>query len=129
MVSIPKLYALYKDLGQASTDTRKLKPADMFFALKGPNFNGNKYVEKAFEIGAAYCVIDDPEAKISERCLLVKDVLIAMQELATYHRQKLGIPIIAIAGSNGKTTTKELVGAVLHKRFNVFHTQGNLNNH
>src|SRR5688500_2973103 len=118
MVNIDTLYALYKELGGVGTDTRKIKPASMFFAIKGPNFNGNHFAQDALDKGAAYAVVDEKDAVVhKQRCLLVPDVLTTMQHLATHHRQALGIPVIAVAGSNGKTTTKELIGAVLNKRY------------
>jgi len=129
MVDIAALHQLYVKLGTVCTDTRHLKQGSMFFALKGPNFNGNKFAQQALDAGASYCIVDEKEAKVSERCFLVKDVLTTLQTLATYRRKQMGIPVIAIAGSNGKTTTKELLGAVLDKRYKTFSTQGNLNNH
>ncbi len=100
----------------------------MFFALKGDNFNGNTFAQQALEKGASYCIIDD-KAYEAERCILVNDVLQTLQQLATYHRNQLLIPIIALTGSNGKTTTKELINAVLSKKFKTTATVGNLNNH
>ncbi len=129
MIEIEALHQLYLKLGTVSTDTRKIKQGSMFFALKGPNFNGNTFAQQALDAGASYSVIDEEKYKVSSRTLLVQDVLTTLQTLATYHRKKLGLPIVAIAGSNGKTTTKELLGAVLHKRYRTFFTQGNLNNH
>ncbi|HZG01560.1 MAG TPA: Mur ligase family protein, partial [Chitinophagales bacterium] len=130
MVDLSAIYTIYLKLGRVSTDTRKVKPADMFFALKGPNFNGNDFVQQAFDAGASYCVVDEERAVIRKKhCILVKDALQTLQDLAVYHRKQLPIPVVAVAGSNGKTTTKELVGAVLNKRLKTFHTEGNLNNH
>ncbi len=111
------------------TDTRSLQPGDLFFALKGPNFNGNAFALAALQAGAAAAVVDDPALAENERCFLVDDVLAALQGLARHHRRQLRIPVLAITGSNGKTTTKELVTAVLRQRWNVLATEGNLNNH
>jgi len=101
----------------------------MFFALKGPNFNANAFAADALEKGARYAVVDDPVYTKDNRCLLVDDVLTALQLLARYHRDQLSIPVIGLTGSNGKTTSKELVAAVLAKKFRTLATQGNLNNH
>ncbi len=124
-----KLYELYLRYPSIQTDTRRLTKGDLFFALKGPTFNGNAFAQQALESGAAYAVIDDAAYATDERCLLVDDVLEALQALARHHRKQLNIPFIAITGSNGKTTTKELLAAVLRKRFRTYATAGNLNNH
>src|SRR6185503_16987813 len=126
---IEELYKLYKKNPSVQTDTRKLKQGDIFFALKGPNFNGNAFAKSALEAGAAYAVIDEEVDPANERLLKVDDVLTALQELALYHRRQFNIPFIAITGSNGKTTTKELVHAVLSSSFKTYTTEGNLNNH
>ncbi len=123
------LYEIYCRYPSVQTDTRKLQPDDIFFALKGPNFNGNQYVQQAFDAGAAYCVVDEPSAVINENCQLVQDSLQALQALARKHRMQFDIPFIAITGSNGKTTTKELVHEVLSKKYKTYTTEGNLNNH
>lgn len=128
-MSIEKLYSLYKKYPSVQTDTRKLKEADIFFALKGDHFNGNKFVKQALESGAAYAVIDEKEFEIPGKTLLVDDVLIALQQLAKHHREQFNIPFIAITGSNGKTTTKELIHAVLSATYKTYTTEGNLNNH
>ncbi|EPR73154.1 UDP-N-acetylmuramoylalanyl-D-glutamyl-2,6- diaminopimelate--D-alanyl-D-alanine ligase [Winogradskyella psychrotolerans RS-3] len=101
----------------------------MYFALKGDNFNGNKFVDKAFAGGAKYCVVDDVDALTNDNCIYVDDALASLQELARHHRKAINIPIIALTGSNGKTTTKELINAVLNTTYNVNATIGNLNNH
>ena len=101
----------------------------MFFALKGENFNGNKFAKEALKMGAAYAVIDEKDFQIGDQYLLVDDVLKTLQELATFHRKTLDIPIIALTGSNGKTTTKELINSVLSETYKTTATQGNLNNH
>lgn len=123
------LYQLYQQHPSVQTDTRKLKEGDIFFALKGPNFNGNLFAKQALEAGAAYAVIDEAVEGMDDRFILVDDVLSSLQELAGYHRQQFSIPFIAITGSNGKTTTKELVYTVLASHFKTYTTQGNLNNH
>lgn len=124
-----ELYQLYLQHPSIQTDTRKLKEGDIFFALKGPNFNGNLFAVKALEAGAAYAVIDEMQESKDERMILVPDVLQALQDLASYHRDQFNIPFIAITGSNGKTTTKELVSSVLASHYKTYTTQGNLNNH
>ncbi|KAK6020047.1 Mur ligase middle domain protein, partial [Ostertagia ostertagi] len=114
---------------ETKTDTRKLAEGDLFFALTGPSFNGNAFAAAALKQGAAYAVIDDSTYQTDERCILVNDVLGTLQALALHHRQQLNIPFIAITGSNGKTTTKELILSVLQQQFNTYATAGNLNNH
>lgn len=126
---IPELYSLYRSCSDISTDTRKITDDSMFFALKGPNFNANSLAESALKSGAKYAVIDEEEYYLDDRTILVDDVLSCLQDLARYHRDQLSIPIIGITGSNGKTTTKELIHAVLAKKYNVYATQGNYNNH
>lgn len=128
-MTIEALYDIYKQYPSAQTDTRKLKQGDLFFALKGPNFNGNLFAMKALEAGAAYAVIDEKPELEDQRLLLVDDVLQTLQDLAGHHRRQLNIPVIAITGSNGKTTTKELVHSVLASHYTTYTTQGNLNNH
>jgi UDP-N-acetylmuramoyl-tripeptide--D-alanyl-D-alanine ligase len=123
------LHHLFLECNSISTDTRKLQEGDLFFALKGDNFNGNTYAAKALEKGAKYAVIDDAAYTIPNKTILVADVLKSLQELANYHRRHLKVPIIALTGSNGKTTTKELINAVLSKQFKTTATIGNLNNH
>lgn len=123
------LYTIYLQHPSVQTDTRKLKQGDLFFALKGPNFNANEFAHKAIDAGAAFAVIDDAQYSIEGKTILVQDVLTALQQLASYHRQQLTIPFIAITGSNGKTTTKELIHAVLSTSFKTYTTEGNLNNH
>ncbi|MFZ4546970.1 MAG: UDP-N-acetylmuramoyl-tripeptide--D-alanyl-D-alanine ligase [Bacteroidales bacterium] len=122
------LYSIFRKHNQISTDSRHIIPGSIFFALKGDNFNGNKYANAAIGAGAACAVIDEPEYK-SDRSFLVDDVLEALQQLAQQHRNHFNIPVIAITGSNGKTTTKELTNAVLGQQFHVTATKGNLNNH
>lgn len=126
---ISELHKLFLECNFASTDTRKISKGDMFFALKGDNFNGNTYAQEAIEQGAKYTIIDDAKYHISSETILVNDVLETLQTLATYHRAYLKVPIIALTGSNGKTTTKELINAVLSKKYKTTATIGNLNNH
>lgn len=128
-MEIPSLYELYKQHPSVQTDTRKLKAGDLYFALKGPNFNGNTFALQALDSGAAYAIVDEAQYAVNDRCILVEDVLTTLQQLALYHRQQISIPFIAITGSNGKTTTKELVTAVLRKKYITYATEGNLNNH
>ena len=123
------LYKRFLESNSVSTDTRKLPKSCMYFALKGENFDGNKFVHQAFEGGAKYCVVDDKKAAINENCILVDDVLTSLQYLAAHHRKSIGIPIISLTGSNGKTTTKELIYSVLSSQYKVKATIGNLNNH
>jgi len=124
-----ELYSIYKKHPSIQTDTRKLKKKDIFFALKGANFNGNEFAQKAIDDGAAYAIIDDKKFEVAGKTILVEDVLTALQDLAKHHRQQLAIPFIAITGSNGKTTTKELIHAALSTTFQTYTTEGNLNNH
>ncbi|WP_153796836.1 UDP-N-acetylmuramoyl-tripeptide--D-alanyl-D-alanine ligase [Foetidibacter luteolus] len=128
-MTIPELYSLFQQHPSIQTDTRKLKQGDLFFALKGPNFNGNLFAEKALEAGAAYAIVDEDVTGETGRIIKTDDVLTTLQNLAKYHRQQFNIPFIGITGSNGKTTTKELVHAVLSSHFITYTTQGNLNNH
>ena len=128
-MQIEQLYSIYQQYPSVQTDTRKLKTGDIFFALKGGNFNGNQFAKQAIETGAAYAVIDEKEFEISGKTILVDDVLTSLQQLAKHHRQQFTIPFIAITGSNGKTTTKELIHAVLSTTYKTYTTEGNLNNH
>lgn len=127
-MTIQEIYKLYSPEAGVSTDTRAIKAGQLFFALKGDNFNGNKFAKQAIESGAKYAIIDEEEY-LSENCILVEDALAALQALAGYHRQQLDVPVIGLTGSNGKTTSKELVAAALSNGFKVGYTQGNLNNH
>jgi len=135
MISLPSisfLYEIFKQHPQVQTDTRKLQTGDIYLALKGPNFNGNDFAEKALAAGAAYAIVDEPiqaDSKFSNRILLVENCLECLQSLAKFHREQFAIPFIGITGSNGKTTTKELVSTVLASHFITYTTKGNLNNH
>lgn len=124
-----ELYQIYSQFPSVQTDTRKIRPGDIFFALKGPHFNGNSFASRAIDNGAAYAIVDEEIYKTTDKIILVEDVLKSLQDLALFHRNQFDIPFIAITGSNGKTTTKELVHAVLSTSFKTYTTQGNLNNH
>jgi UDP-N-acetylmuramoyl-tripeptide--D-alanyl-D-alanine ligase len=128
-MKIEKLHQLFLKFNVVSTDTRSISNGALFFALKGDNFNGNDFAKKALDSGASYCIIDEQQSQSNARFILVPDVLITLQELANFHRKYLNIPIIAITGSNGKTTTKELINSVLGQRYKTHATQGNYNNH
>ncbi len=128
-MQIQDLYKLFTQYPSVQTDTRKLKAGDIFFALKGPSFNGNQFVKQAMDAGAAYAVIDEDAGFKDERLIKTIDVLATLQQLAKHHRQQFSIPFLAITGSNGKTTTKELVHEVLSTSYITYTTKGNLNNH
>ena len=135
MLSIEQLYAKFLECTGVSTDTRRITSGCLFVALTGDNFNGNTFAEQALALGARYALIDDPAVAHHDqttglgRCLLVPDSLLALQDLARYHRQTFSFPVIGLTGSNGKTTTKELIAAVLGKNYRTYATVGNLNNH
>ncbi|TDQ09504.1 UDP-N-acetylmuramoyl-tripeptide--D-alanyl-D-alanine ligase [Pedobacter metabolipauper] len=129
MTDIKVLYEHYLENRIICTDTRTITDGCLFFALKGENFDANTFAENALVNGAAYVIIDNQDYKINNRCLLVPDVLTALQDLAKFHRMQLTIPVIGLTGSNGKTTTKELIKAVLSEKYRTFATKGNLNNH
>lgn len=128
-MNIEQLYQVYLQNPSVQTDTRKLQTGDIFFALSGPNFNGNQFAVQALEAGASYAIVDESIDENNERIIIVENVLKALQQLAKYHRRQFNIPVIGITGSNGKTTTKELVNAVLSSHYKTYTTQGNLNNH
>ena len=126
-MKVEELYHIFKQSSGISTDSRKVEKGELFFALKGESFDGNRYASQALKNGAMIAVVDNPDV-VSEGMVLVDNSLRTLQSLAKFHRNKLGIKVIAITGTNGKTTTKELVTSVLAKRFNVHATKGNLNN-
>jgi len=128
-MKIEKLHQLFLECGSVCTDTRTIKKNDVFFALKGEHFNGNKFAKVAIAKGAKYAIVDEEEYVINSNYILVEDVLNTLQELAKFHRLFLNIKIIALTGSNGKTTTKELINYVLQKKYKTVATKGNLNNH
>ncbi|MNK25837.1 UDP-N-acetylmuramoyl-tripeptide--D-alanyl-D-alanine ligase [compost metagenome] len=123
------LYTLFQSSTGVETDTRKIQKGSLFFCLKGANFDGNTFAEEAIKLGAIAAVIDNPVYHMEGKTVLVDDALITLQDLARYHRQQFHIPFIGITGSNGKTTSKELISAVLATQFKVHFTQGNFNNH
>lgn len=128
-MNIKDLYTLYAANFLVDTDTRNIRKNTLFFALKGENFNGNKFAEEALKKGASYSIVDEEQYVTNSKIILVNNVLETLQNLANYHRKKLGIPIISLTGSNGKTTTKELINAVLSQQYTTTATVGNLNNH
>lgn len=128
-MEIKEIYNCFLQTTGIATDNRKINTNNMFVALKGDNFNGNKFALSALENGAKFAIIDEAEYNIDDRFILVENSLIALQQLASYHRNQLKITIIGLTGSNGKTTTKELINAVLSQKFNTKATLGNLNNH
>ncbi|PKP13980.1 MAG: UDP-N-acetylmuramoyl-tripeptide--D-alanyl-D-alanine ligase [Bacteroidetes bacterium HGW-Bacteroidetes-3] len=128
-MNIEQLYQLYTQTYLVDTDTRKIRKGSMFFALKGDNFDGNEYADEALKNGANYVVIDEEKYNLHPNAILVGNVLETLQKLANFHRKQLGIPIISLTGSNGKTTTKELINSVLSKKYITSATTGNLNNH
>ena len=130
MTEITKIiYPIFIEHPTISTDSRHVKPNSLFFALKGDSFNGNEFAAQALEQGAMYAFVDEVPYAVNERCILVKDVLSTLQELARHHRRQFNIPVVGITGTNGKTTTKDLAYAVLSKKYNTLATKGNLNNH
>lgn len=128
-MEISTLYNYFKECGKVTTDTRNCPEGSMFVALKGDTFNGNAFAKQALEKGCRYAVVDEPQYADAENILLVDDCLKTLQALAREHRRQMGTRIIGVTGTNGKTTTKELIATVLQKRYNVLYTQGNLNNH
>jgi UDP-N-acetylmuramoyl-tripeptide--D-alanyl-D-alanine ligase len=129
MTNTDLLYTIYLQHPDVCTDTRKISTGCLFFALKGENFDANTFAEQALKQGAAYAIIDNIDYQVNEQCILVDDVLTALQDLARHHRTQLHIPVIGLTGSNGKTTTKELIFALLATHYKAYATSGNLNNH
>ncbi|MFW6203210.1 MAG: UDP-N-acetylmuramoyl-tripeptide--D-alanyl-D-alanine ligase [Marinilabilia sp.] len=127
--SLEELYDVFLETGKVCTDTRALIPGSIYFALKGERFDGNRFAHKALDEGCRLAVVDEESLEDRPGLFRVPNVLEALQQLARYHRKNLRIPVIGITGSNGKTTTKELISLVLSKKFKVWHTPGNLNNH
>ena len=128
-MEISELYKIYKSKSSICTDTRKIEKGGLFFALKGENFNGNLFAAKAISDGCSFAIIDEKKIAKNDKFILVKNVLETLQNLARHHRKQLSIPIIGITGTNGKTTSKELIHAVLKSELNSYATKGNLNNH
>jgi UDP-N-acetylmuramoyl-tripeptide--D-alanyl-D-alanine ligase len=128
-MDIQTLYNIYLEHKNITTDSRNIKKDSLFFALKGENFDGNAFALDALDKGASYSIIDNPNYATNNRCILVDNVLETLQALALHHRKQLSIPFIGITGTNGKTTTKELVKAVLSKKYRTYATEGNFNNH
>lgn len=129
-MNIEKLYSLYLRAGKVSTDTRNIPIKSLYFALRGVNFNGNEFAAQAIASGASFAIVDEKQYEDENNYIYyVEDALTTLQKLAKYHRSQLKIPVVALTGSNGKTTTKELITSVLSQKYNVLATQGNLNNH
>ncbi|PWT73819.1 MAG: UDP-N-acetylmuramoylalanyl-D-glutamate--2,6-diaminopimelate ligase [Bacteroidetes bacterium] len=128
-MSIEELYKLFRQFPSIQTDTRKLSPGDIFFALKGDHFDGNLFARQAVEDGAAYAIVDENIGDYHGKIIRVENSLKTLQDLAKWHRQQFSIPFLAVTGSNGKTTTKELIHAVLSSTYKTYTTEGNLNNH
>ncbi len=129
MKPLEEIYRIYKACQQVTTDSRAIKGGELFIGLKGERFDGNAFAAQALEQGAAYAIVDDPKVADGDRYLLVEDTLATLQDLGRHHRRQFNIPVIGITGSNGKTTTKELVAAVLGQKYRLHFTQGNYNNH
>ena len=129
IMTIEEIYCLFKQHPTVTTDTRNCQENSIFIALKGERFNGNEFVEQAIKEGCAYAIADEAKYATDSRIILVDNCLQTLQALASYHRKQMGTPVIGITGSNGKTTTKELLAAVLSTQYNTLYTQGNLNNH
>ncbi|MBM3404603.1 MAG: UDP-N-acetylmuramoyl-tripeptide--D-alanyl-D-alanine ligase [Bacteroidetes bacterium] len=128
-MTIEHLHRLFLEHPIAVSDTRQMVAGSIFFALKGAQFNGNAFASQALKAGAAWVIVDEPQARLNDRCILVEDVLSTLQDLARFHRNQYQIPVIGITGTNGKTTTKELINSVLSSHFRTISTCGNLNNH
>ena len=122
MITIEKLYTLFRQSNGVSTDSRNISPGSIFFALKGDTFDGNSFVLQALEAGAAYAVSDDSTLPENSRIITTDDSLKTLQQLAAHHRIQLGLPLFALTGTNGKTTTKELITTVLSTKYNIVST-------
>jgi len=129
MATIEEIYRLFIRFPKITTDSRNVIPDSIFFGIKGEQFNGNRFAAEALSKGAAFAITDEPSVVVDNRCILVPDTLQALQQLAAIHRSRITAKVIAITGSNGKTTTKELIGKVLSSEYNTVITEGNLNNH
>jgi UDP-N-acetylmuramoyl-tripeptide--D-alanyl-D-alanine ligase len=129
MISIEELYKIFLKYPLVSTDSRNIPQGSLFFALKGEKFDGNSFAQNALQKGASYSIVDNDRYAAGDSIILVDHVLKTLQELALFHRKQLKIPVIAITGTNGKTTTKELVRSVLSRKFKTIATKGNFNNH
>ncbi len=129
MITVENLYSLFLQHPEISTDSRQIPDGALFFGLKGDHFDGNEFAGTALEKGASFAIIDDSRYRIDNRCILVESVLSSLQQLANHHRNQFRIPVLAITGTNGKTTTKELIHAILSKKYQTLATTGNLNNH
>jgi UDP-N-acetylmuramoyl-tripeptide--D-alanyl-D-alanine ligase len=129
MISFETLYELFRNHSFVTTDSRNCPKGSIFIALKGSNFNGNRFAAQSLDLGCSYAVVDESDAVTDERILLVEDCLQTLQQLAAKHRREMNIPVIGITGTNGKTTTKELMAAVIGQKYKVLYTEGNLNNH
>ncbi len=129
LLSIEKLYSLFLKHPIITTDSRNIPAGSIFFALKGETFNGNEFALQSIEAGASFALIDEEKYNLNDQCLLVQDCLKTLQQLATFHRKQIQTTVIGITGTNGKTTTKELINAVLSKKYRTYATKGNLNNH
>ncbi|MGD0342990.1 MAG: Mur ligase family protein, partial [Bacteroidales bacterium] len=123
-----QIYKLFRESKGVSTDSRTVANGQIFFALWGDTYNGNKFATEAIDKGASWAIIDDPAFE-TEKTILVDDCLIELQALSAQHRKEMKVPVLAITGTNGKTTTKELISAILSRKFKVHATSGNLNNH
>ena len=128
-MNIKEIYALFQQHSTICTDSRRITKGAMFISLRGENFNGNKYAQKAIQNGCSYAIVDEKEYDIHQNTILVNNALKTLQDLATYHRNQLNIPLIGITGSNGKTTSKELINKILNSELSCYATKGNLNNH
>lgn len=129
LATADELYQLYLKSSGVTIDNRKITGGEIFFGLPGEKVNGGAFAQAAFDNGASYCVVDDAKYAINDNCIVVEDVLLTLQQLAAQHRKTFNFPVLALTGSNGKTTTKELIATVLSKKYNVAATKGNLNNH